>query len=109
MGITLGPDGALWFVEIGGGQVGRITADGDITAFPLPDRQARPHAITAGPDGALWFTEWGTGRVGRITVAGEIGSFALSRPDGEPHGITVHDGALWCALETGALARIGVA
>ncbi len=54
-----GPDGALWFTEIGAGRIGRITVDGEITEYPLPDPLARPHAVTAGPDGALWFTEWG--------------------------------------------------
>ncbi|MFD0471315.1 hypothetical protein ACFQ0B_25630 [Nonomuraea thailandensis] len=52
MGITLGPDDALWFVEIGAGQVGRIDTTGKITEHPLPDRAARPHAIITGPGGA---------------------------------------------------------
>ncbi len=103
VGITAGPDGALWFVEIGAGQ---ITVDGTITEYPLPDRAARPHAITTGPDGALWFTEWGSGRVGRITTDGDITAYDLPSRTCEPHGITAHDGAVWCALETGALARV---
>lgn len=103
-----GPDGALWFTEIGAGRIGRITVTGDLTEYPLSDPAARPHAVTAGPNGALWFTEWGSGRVGRITVDGRVTSYPLSRTDCEPHGIAVHDGALWCALETGSLARIQV-
>ncbi|MET7857550.1 hypothetical protein ABZS81_10015 [Streptomyces sp. NPDC005318] len=47
--LTSGPDGALWFVEIGAGQIGRITPDGRTTEFPLPDRTSRPHAITHKP------------------------------------------------------------
>ncbi|GAA2353209.1 virginiamycin B lyase family protein [Nonomuraea africana] len=108
VGITAGPDGALWFVEIGAGQIGRVTVDGTITEYPLPDRGARPHAIVTGPDGALWFTEWGGNRVGRITVDGRITSYDLPTPGSEPHGIACHGGALWCALEIGALARIEV-
>lgn len=118
MGITLGPDGALWFVEIGAGQVGRIDTTGKITEYPLPDRAARPHAIVTGPDGALWFTEWAADRLGRITTDGTLESHPLSagpQPgDGdtrkaEPHGLTVGpDGAIWVALEAGALARISI-
>ncbi|MBD3007635.1 alpha/beta hydrolase fold domain-containing protein [Streptomyces sp. 5-10] len=108
VGLAQGPDGALWFTEIGAGQIGRIAIDGTVTEYPLPDRQARPHAITSGPDGALWFTEWGRGGVGRITTDGRITAYDLPRADCEPHGIAAHDGALWCALETGALARIDV-
>ena len=32
----------LWFVEIGAGQVGRMSTGGEIEEFPLPDRTARP-------------------------------------------------------------------
>ncbi len=106
VGIAEGPDGALWFTEIGAGQIGRITVDGTVTEYPLPDRQARPHAVTSGPDGALWFTEWGRGGVGRITTDGRITAYDLPRADCEPHGIAPYGGALWCALETGSLARI---
>lgn len=108
VGIAQGADGALWFTEIGAGQIGRITVDGTVTEYPLPDREARPHAITHGPDGALWFTEWGRGGVGRITTDGRITAYDLPRADCEPHGIAAYDGALWCALETGSLARTDV-
>jgi streptogramin lyase len=35
-GITAGPDGALWFAEVDGNEIGRITTAGVITGFPLP-------------------------------------------------------------------------
>jgi virginiamycin B lyase len=96
-------------VEITAGQIGRITPDGQITEFPLPDRAARPHAITSGPAETMWFTEWGGNRVGSITTDGVIKTHDLTIPGAEPHGITLGpDGALWTALETGALARITV-
>jgi virginiamycin B lyase len=107
VGITVGPDGALWFVEIAAGQIGRITTDGQVTEFPLPDRTARPHAITTDGNGTLWFTEWGGNRVGSIAPGGAIAEYDLPTPGSEPHGITLGpDGALWTALEIGTLARI---
>lgn len=110
VGITAGHDGALWFVEIAAGQIGRITPDGKIIEFPLPDRTARPHAVTVDGDGAAWFTEWGGNRVGTITPDGSVTVHDLPTPDSEPHGITVGpDGALWTALEIGTLARIASA
>lgn len=105
--LVTGPDGALWFAEIGAGQIGRITLDGLITEFPLPDRTSRPHAITPGSDGNQWFTEWAGNRVGSITPDGTITVLDLPTAGSEPHGITLGpDGALWTALEIGALARI---
>ncbi len=108
VGITSGPDGALWFVEIGAGQVGRITPEGRIDESPLPDRSSRPHAITRGPDGALWFTEWAANRLGRITPTGEITERAL--PAVEPRGrMAGPDSFSWVAMESGALVRVATA
>ncbi|MCT2592881.1 ATP-binding cassette domain-containing protein [Streptomyces sp. N2-109] len=108
VGIACGGDGALWCVEIGAGQVARISAaDGRVDEFPLPDRTSRPHAIVAGPEGACWFTEWGANRIASVTPAGHIEGYELPAPASEPHGIAVGpDGALYAALETGHVARL---
>jgi virginiamycin B lyase len=83
-GITLGPDGAMWFTEEGvpnpstgspqGGKIGRITATGTITEYGK--NLLDPQQIVLGSDGNLWFTEFGSsaslgqtpsnGRIGRI-------------------------------------------
>src|SRR6476659_3514373 len=52
--IALGPDGAPWFTELLGNNVGRITSGGTITEFPIPTPSSRPQGIAAGPDGAMW-------------------------------------------------------
>ena len=80
VGITTGADGALWFVQINGNQIGRITTAGEITEFKLPSGNARPHAITAGVSGDLWFTEWGANQIGRITCTGDITEYPIPTP-----------------------------
>ncbi|HKY76707.1 MAG TPA: hypothetical protein VJS45_11225, partial [Acidimicrobiia bacterium] len=68
-GIMAGPDGAMWFVESGGDQIGRITTDGVITEYPLPRRDTErswPTGPILGPDKALWFYESYAGKLGRI-------------------------------------------
>src|SRR5438309_4301981 len=67
--ITAGPDGALWFTELGG-NIGRITTEGTFTEYPVPTPNSAPYAITSGPDGNLWFTEYGANKIGRITPEG---------------------------------------
>ena len=94
-GITTGPDGNLWFSE-GVGYIGRITAAGVITEFPLTVAGGGPYAITAGPDGNVWFAVQTGGRIGRITPTGVITEFRLSQPNSFPVGITAGpDGNLW--------------
>ena len=114
-GITMGPDGALWFTEYGANSIGRITPGGKITTYPLPTFDANPQSITVGPDGALWFTEWYANKIGRITTSGSIREFSLptcgSCPGGKrlgPYGIAKGpDGALWFTANFGsAIGRI---
>ena len=99
--ITVGADGNLWFTELFGNNIGRITRSGVITEFPVRTSFGGPATITSGPDGALWFTENNAGKIGRITTAGEVTEFSLSMLSG-PDGITAGpDGALWFTEEGG--------
>jgi len=86
LAITAGPDGNLWFTEIGhvgvGSSIGRITTSGKITEFALPSANTFPSSITAGSDGNIWFTVIGTNngpsKIGVITPQGKIREFTLS-------------------------------
>lgn len=105
--MTLGPDGALWFTELGigsltGCQIGRITtgASPSITEYvmnfpqPSPDGDVCLGLASAG--GAIWFGEADTGVIGRVTTGGVVteygipgsGTTALFVTDGP-------DGNLW--------------
>ena len=103
--ITAGPDGNLWFTEIGGqggpSKIGVMTAQGKIREFTLS--HSILGSITRGPDGNLWFTEFqynetGTtaGQIGRITTAGKISGFPLPTASNSPTSITFGtDHTLW--------------
>jgi virginiamycin B lyase len=106
VGITTGPDGALWFTDIGSDLIGRITAGGTISTYGGPAIDD-PVGIVSGPDGALWFTNdpltgWdpiaecnGSGSIGRITTDGVASGFEAGSVVC-PGGITDGpDGALW--------------
>lgn len=72
LGITMGPDGNVWFTEQGASQIGRMSPAGAFTEFPL-DSPGYPTDIVAGPDGNLWFTVPTSGSrdwIGRITPSG---------------------------------------
>jgi virginiamycin B lyase len=99
--IAAGPDNAVWFSEVNGGYgrdaIGRVTANGRYTAWPLPSATI-PQSIVAGPDHAMWFTER-TG-IGRITSVGTITNFPI-QSNGRPNDIIRgSDGALWFTTST---------
>ena len=94
LGITAGPDGALWFTNHFGASVGRITTTGTVTNYTDPTIYG-PNGITAGPDGALWFTNDGNDSIGRITTTGAVTNYT-GIGISDPFGITAGpDGALW--------------
>jgi len=105
--ITAGPDGAMWFLDYSTTLhpgVGRITASGSLTSFPLPADDVPPPffgvepSITSGPDGAIWYTETGSNRIGRITTAGRVTEFPVPTPRaGLTKIVAGPDGAVWFA------------
>ena len=66
-GITVGPDGALWFTEWQSSAIGRLSA-GAVHEYSIP-ANSTPNRITLGPDGALWFTETSGNKIGRLAVS----------------------------------------
>jgi streptogramin lyase len=103
MGITVGPDGAIWFTSYFPQTIGRIDANGAVTEFPTP--HSSPVSIASGPDGNLWYTV-PSGRIGRMTTSGVVTEFALPGPVSRPEGITSGpDGNLW--FIEGQANRIG--
>ena len=104
--IVAGPDGALWFPEQDA--IGRITTDGTVTNFAVPDRiNGVGDAITVGPDGALWVSCVRIGRrfppthkLARETITGGF-TTAPENPHFCPQGIaTGSDSALWWTVGT---------
>ncbi|MGZ4693556.1 MAG: virginiamycin B lyase family protein, partial [Acidimicrobiales bacterium] len=68
VGITAGPDRALWFTNTTGNSIGRIDPTTHaITNYTDPIIDG-PVGITAGPDRALWFTNTNGSSIGRISA-----------------------------------------
>jgi virginiamycin B lyase len=90
----------LWFTNLYGNSIGRITTSGVVTRYTAPGVY-RPFGIVAGSDGALWFTNFvgnavfSGNSIGRITTAGAVTLFTGGGIN-SPLAITVGpDGALW--------------
>lgn len=105
-GMTVGPDGALWFNESGVQKIGRITTGGVVTEFPVPDASFN---IAVGPDGNLWFTPYGG--IGRLTPAGIVTMFPPP-PGTDPTEFSPWDiergpdSAMWFSVVQGYIGRI---
>jgi virginiamycin B lyase len=76
--IVAGPDGALWYTDVGSNQIGRLTTTGAFQDFPLPTSNALPQQIVVGPDGNLWTTESGAGKIAKIPPSIASGSGSIT-------------------------------
>jgi virginiamycin B lyase len=101
-GLASGPDGNLWFTAWQGADpagpvaIGRLTLQGAVTIFPLPEQGSGPASITSGPQRSLWFTESPVGRIGRAALDGKVTEFRLPRKGALPAQIASgSDGNLW--------------
>ncbi len=103
------PDGGVWFTEINGSNIGRMTADGTVTESPLTPGAA-PASITFGADGALWFTELGADKIGRMTTGGVLtDELPVPTAGALPAGITLGwDGNVWFGEVVGKVGRVTV-
>jgi streptogramin lyase len=95
-GITVGPDGNIWFTETDANKIGVLVLPyGYVNEYTLPSPASDPSGIVAGPDGYLWFGELAFGRVGRITPSGSITEFPTPSGNGTYDFTVGPDGNIW--------------
>jgi virginiamycin B lyase len=106
-GLTLGPDGALWFTNQRDNTIGRITIAGTVTDYTGPGIDQVRGSMVVGPDRALWFTNWTrSGSIGRITTSGIVTNYTDPTIN-FPYGIIAGaDGALWFTNRNNSIGRI---
>jgi streptogramin lyase len=111
-GITSGPDGNVWYFDVGKYTVGRVTPNGAITEFPVPAAGSGSEAIIGAPDGNIWMvarlpgppqSDW----ILKVSPAGVVTRFPLTDGVG-PEGITWGpDGNIWFTeIWTGRVGRM---
>ncbi|HEY2207535.1 MAG TPA: hypothetical protein VGH99_24040 [Pseudonocardia sp.] len=98
----------VWFAEFLAGRVGRISPDGAIEEWDLPDRASKPHAVAPDGAGGCWATLWGSGELAYLDATGGCTVTALG-PAAAPHGLAVVGSDVWVALESCAVVRVGPA
>src|SRR5581483_11746678 len=102
-GITKGPDGNVWFLNMDGRHVGQITPSGAVTQFHIPRSMGFLVGITGGPDGRLWFSSEDTQLIGRTTLQGVMTEFVAAGGGGICAG---PDGNVWFGTGLAFIGRI---
>ena len=114
---TVTSSGTAWFVEWRTSEIGRITADGQLTQFPIPRASdpstiadnlptTSPCSITQGSDGNIYFTNGIANQIGAVDPStGQITLYDAPDPAGnlEPYNDIAagNDDAIWFTETTG--------
>jgi streptogramin lyase len=106
-GITVGPDGNLWFTESLANNVATVTTSGVVTEYAIPTASSSPSGIAAGPDGNLWFAETNGNKVAQVTTSGVVTEHSIPTASSNPTGIAAGpDGKVWFTEAIGKVAKI---
>ncbi len=114
--LTVGSDGAIWFMNSGhydaatqqtvDQSVGRVSMSRVVTDYADP-AIVTPSSLVVGPDGALWFANFGTwhgsgttatlvgSSIARVSTAGAITTYTGPSVKGPQFMTVASDGSLW--------------
>ena len=97
--LTIGPDDAVWFAEIGRNRIGRMSPDGEVTEYPVHRHDAGYHGRPVSRlarMGRSGLQASNSNEIGRITLDGTIERFPVPTPRSVAYHIAAgSDGALW--------------
>ena len=78
--ISVGPYQNLWFTELLGNHIGRITVDGEMSRYEIPFENSRPIVTFRGPKDSIWYTEENGNAYGTISQLSLIHISEPTRP-----------------------------
>ncbi len=64
-GVTVTPDGEVYFASLAGSYVGSITKDGSITVLEPPTENQGARRVWSDSEGSVWVSEWNSGQLSR--------------------------------------------
>jgi streptogramin lyase len=102
--ITTGPDGNIWFGDLGDSAIGMMNpTTHSMSLFTIP-ATGGAGSVTTGPDGNVWFTEHDTNAIGMINPTSHaVSSFALPSGTNTTLNITAGpNGNLWFTASGGS-------
>jgi len=103
-GLDFDSQGNLWFAEINGNRIGRLTpaevkagTSKGIVEYELPHANSKPQYLIVSRDDSVWFSETAGNRIGRLdSASGTIKEYDIPTPNSEPHHLFESaDGMIW--------------
>jgi virginiamycin B lyase len=95
--ITAGTDGTMWFFEGNNNTIAKVTSDGTLSEFHMPNDDSVPGNLMKAPDGSIWFTQPYLNRIAKIADDGTITTtYTIPRAEVYPSSLMMGpDGNFW--------------
>jgi streptogramin lyase len=93
-GLTVGPDGNLWYIWTSQGEIGRVTPAGKNTLLKTASTVGAPQAIVSGPAHSLWLACAGTTVYTRTLTRTYSAAVEAVTPGGSSHPFPISGTAL---------------
>ena len=101
-GLAVDSSGNIWFTEISGNKIGKLTPPSTFQEFSVPTANAAPYGLTIDASGNLWFTERDADKIGKLNPSnGQISEYPVTSDSG-PREVAIDPwGNIWfCLLYT---------
>jgi virginiamycin B lyase len=91
-GITVTPDGAVFYASLAGSHIGVISDDGSATVIEPPTESQGARRVWSDSTGDIWVSEWNSGAVSRYDpAAGEWATWQLPGDSPAAYAVYVDD------------------
>ncbi|MCL4531602.1 MAG: NHL repeat-containing protein, partial [Actinobacteria bacterium] len=95
--LAMDGSGNVWFTELAGNKIGKITPNGIIQEFNITTADSQPWGIAVDATGRVWFTESAGNKIGNLT-GGLFGEDNVRTGNSQPRGLAVDSaGNVWFA------------
>ncbi len=102
--VASGPDGSIYFAELGRGKIGKMKLDGSIDEYQIPE--GKPLGLATGADGNLWTTVPAGHLLYRMTSGGDFIPYRGSGSVVPAYIAAAPDGNLYFTEPSGKIGRI---
>jgi virginiamycin B lyase len=106
-GITVTPDGDVYYASLGGSYVGKIESDGSTTVLEPPNEDQGARRVWSDSAGSIWVSEWNSGSLSMYEPgSGDWATWSLSGESPAAYAVYVDEADIVWVSDFGANALV---
>ncbi len=95
-GLAIDSSGNIWFTEISGNKIGKLTPPSTFQEFSVPTANAYPYGMAIDASGNIWFAEFNVHKIGKLNPStGVITEYSVTSGSGPREVAVDPSGNIW--------------